>query len=108
MEQDNSHCYVAYFDCLGFECILDATNHDKKKIWAALQDKNHERFPLNQMILRAKFNPQRNPEIWSFWSDLDRTTLMEVAQESPQLMANLIREKGTCLYSLPKEKSVIV
>lgn len=108
MEQDKSQCYVAYFDCLGFECILNATSHDKKKIWAALQDKSHERFPLNQMILRAQANPQRSPEIWSFWSEIDLATLKEYAQECPQELANLIREKGNPLYKAVKDKQVIV
>lgn len=107
MEQDKSQCYVAYFDCLGFECILNATRHDKKKMWNALQDKPNERFPLNEMILRAKFNPQRSPEIWSFWSEIDLATLKEYAQEMPQQLADLIREKGTPLYTSPKQKQVI-
>lgn len=108
MEQDNSQCYVAYFDRLGFECILNATRHDKKKMWNTLQDKPNERFPLNEMILRAKFNPQRSPEIWSFWSEIDLATLKEYAQECPQELANLIREKGTPLYKAVKDKQVIV
>lgn len=107
MEEDNSQCYVAYFDCLGFECILNATRHDKKKMWNSLQDKPSERFPLNEMILRAKYNPQRSPEIWSFWSTVDLATLKELAAEQPQMLADLIREKGTPLYTMPKEKQVI-
>lgn len=104
---NQEHCYVAYFDCLGFECILDATNHDKKKIWNALQDKPHGRFPLNEMILRAQLNPQRSPEIWSFWSELGIETLRQYAKDMPQEMADLIREKGTPLFTSPKQKQVI-
>jgi hypothetical protein len=99
--------YVAYFDCLGFECILDYSNHDKKKIWNALQDKPNERFPLPQMMLRAQFNPQRSPEIWSFWSEIDLATLREYARDMPQQLADSIRENGTSLYTSPKQKQVI-
>lgn len=108
MEQDKSQCYVAYFDCLGFECILNATRHDKKAMWNALQDKSNERFPLPQMILRAQANPQRSPEIWSFWSEIDLATLKDYANEMPQELANLIREKGTPLFKTVKDKQVIV
>ena len=103
----NSRCYVAYFDCLGFECILDASKHDKKKIWNALQDKPHERFPLNEMILRAQFNPQRSPEIWSFWSEVDIETLRQYAKDIPQELADSIRNCGTLLFTSPKQNQVI-
>lgn len=107
MEIEHNQCYVAYFDCLGFECILNASKHEKKAMWNALKDKPAERFPLNEMMLRAKFNAQRSPEIWSFWSDIDLATLKEYAAEEPQQLANLIREKGTPLYTTHKERRVI-
>lgn len=105
--EERNQCFVAYFDCLGFECILNASRHEKKAMWNALQDKSNERFPLNEMILRAKFNSQRSPEIWSFWSTIDLESLKAYAAEEPQQLANLIREKGTALYTTIKERQVI-
>lgn len=102
-----SRVFIAYFDCLGFECILDATAHEHKSTWAALKDERHPRLPLPEMMLRAKFNPQRRPEIWMFNSEIDLETLKEYAKEEPQFLANLIREKGNPLYTTPKERQVI-
>lgn len=96
-------CYVAYFDCLGFECILDATAHDRKKTWNALQNKTTARFPLNELIIRARLNSQRSPEIWSFWSEIELDTLKKYATEMPQQFAALIRENGNPLYQLEKQ-----
>jgi hypothetical protein len=107
-QEEKSQCFVAYFDCLGFECILNASKHSRRATWNALQDKSNERFPLNEMILRAKYNPQRSPEIWSFWSTIDLDTLKEYAAKQPQQLANLIRERGTPLYTTLKQKQVIV
>lgn len=99
--------FIAYFDCLGFECILDATAHERKAIFSALKNEQQPRLPLPEMLLRAKFNPQRRPEIWMFNSEIDLETLKEYAKEEPQFLANLIREKGNPLYTTPKERSVI-
>lgn len=100
-------CYVAYFDCLGFECILNFSDYSKKAMWDSLQDKNYRRFPLNEMILRASLNPQRSPEIWSFWSDLNISVLRKYSKEIPQELADLIRKNGSALYTSVKEKRVI-
>lgn len=100
--------YIAYFDSLGFECILDLTDHDKRAMWDSLkgeQPKRLEAVPL--MIMRAKYNPQRFPEIWTFHSELDIDTLTKYSSNYPQELADLIREHGTKVYVTPKEKAVI-
>lgn len=107
MTKQTDTCYVAYFDCLGFECILNYTSHEKKRTWSALQDKVHPRFPLNEMMLRAQSNPQRSPEIWSFWSAIPLSELKELSLSDPQLLANTIRNVGTPLYTSIKNKQVI-
>ena len=100
--------YLAYFDTLGFECVLDLTSYDKKAMWAALSDKTiPNEIPLHQMILRAKFNPQRFPEIWTFQSELDLKDILCYTRDMPQAMADLIRENGTKVFATTKEKVVI-
>ena len=99
--------YLAYFDTLGFECVLDLTSHDKKAMWASLGDKPIPSIPLHQMIMRAKFNPQRFPEIWTFQSKLDLEDILCYTKDMPQAMADLIRENGTKVFTTPKEKTVI-
>jgi len=106
MEQQ-SNLYIAYFDSLGFECILDLTKHEKKAMWNVLSDKEPDKLPVHLMIMRAKANPQRFPEIWTFWSLIGRKELIELAEDEPQALADGIRNVGTKVFVTPKEKEVI-
>ena len=106
MQQDN--LLLAYFDSLGFECVVDLTELDKKAMWAALTDKPAtSKFPIGALIMRAKANPQRFPEIWTFWSSVDLETVIEYSKDSPQELADLIREKGKSVFVTHKSKEVI-
>ena len=103
-----ANLYLAYFDTLGFECVMDLTDYDKKAMWSALQDKKiKNEIPLHAMMMRARFNPQRFPEIWTFQSELDLVTLLRYTRDMPQEMANLIRENGSEVYVTPKQKEII-
>ena len=100
--------YLASFDTLGFECVMDLTSIDKRAMWASLGEKPiPNEIPLHQMIMRAKFNPQRFPEIWTFQSELDLEDILCYTKDMPQAMADLIRENGTKVFTTPKEKVVI-
>lgn len=108
MAKKKIRLYLAYFDSLGFESVMDLTEYDKRAMWNALQDKPVENeIPLHAMIMRAKFNPQRFPEIWTFQSELDLTTLLRYTRDMPQEMADLIRTNGTTVFVTPKQKEVI-
>lgn len=103
-----SNLYLASWDTLGFECVIDVTCYDKKAMWASLSDKKiPNEIPLHQMIMRAKMNPQRFPEIWTFQSELDLKTILRYTKDMPQEMADLIREHGTKVFVTPKQKAVI-
>ena len=100
--------YIAYWDCLGFECIMDLTAHDKRAMWDSLkglEPKRLEQVPM--MIMRAKANPQRRPEIWTFQSEVDLKTLTLYSNDMPQDLADLIREHGNKVFVTPKEKELI-
>jgi chemotaxis regulatin CheY-phosphate phosphatase CheZ len=101
--------FVAYFDCLGFECIIDATDYAQRQVWAALSQATPktDTFNLNAMVLRARFNPQRSPEIWMFDSELDQQELDDLAESQPQILADCIRKSGVSLYRTSREKRVI-
>jgi hypothetical protein len=100
--------YIAYWDSLGFECILDLNSYDKRAMWAALSGKSiPNEIPLHQMIMRAKANPQRFPEIWTFQSVVDISTLIKYSNDTPQELADLIREHGTKVFVTHREKEVI-
>lgn len=103
--------YITLFDSEGFESIIDITCDVHHRAEAALCDEEDPQKEIaaliNKMTLRARFNPQRSPEIWVFWSDIDEKTLYKSACENPQMMADLIRSKGVKLYGDAKTKRVI-
>jgi len=53
------------------------------------------------MTLRARANTQRHYEIYSIQTvdDIDRSTLERLFEDDPQAAAELIRDRGTKLYS---------
>lgn len=104
-----AHLYVAYWDTLGFEHIEDLTDYDQKATWALLSGKPPPtKLPVSLMIMRAKANPQRFPEIWTFQSELDKETIRQYSNDSPQALADTIREHGTKVFVTKREKEVIV
>ena len=103
------HLYIAHWDCLGFESIIDITEHNQQAIWAELkgeQPKRLQAVPL--MVMRAKSNPQRFPEVWSFSSEIDLDTLISFSKESPQELADLIRQRGVKVYVTQKSNKVVI
>ena len=103
--------YITLFDELGFESIIDITCDDAVRAEAVLYDKDDPQKEIIQLInklsLRARFNPHRSPEIWVFWSEVDEKTLFKSAEENPQAMADLIRNKGVNVFRSSKQKQVI-
>ena len=103
--------YLAYWDCLGFECIVDCTTWERQTLLNEIAGKEIKPAPVNlhAMTMRARFNPQRSPEIWSFTTNgsISENELKEIANDNPQQLVDLIRERGTCLYNSPKQKAVI-
>jgi hypothetical protein len=104
--EDKTQLYLAYFDSLGFECIICLSDIDKKKMWAALKGESYH-MPAYHLIMRAKANPQRFPEIWTFWSSVSTKELTALAEDEPQALADGIRNVGTKVFVTPKEKEVI-
>jgi len=103
-----ANLFIAYWDTLGFETVIDLTEHDRLAMWAELKGEQPKRLhvvPL--LIMRAKANPQRTPEIWTFQSEVDLETLLQYSKDSPQQLAALIREDGSKVFVTPREKEQI-
>lgn len=104
-----AHLYIAYWDCLGFESIVDLTDHDKKAMWAELKGEKPKRLEaVPYFIMRAKANPQRFPEVWTFQSEIDIDQLLQYSKDYPQALADAIRENGEKVFVTPRQKDVIV
>lgn len=103
---NKSRVYICMWDENGFEVLKDCTSWERDSLLNTLADKPLKPAPVNlqAMTMRARFNPQRNYEIWSFntTEDLDEEALWSIAEENPQALVDLIREKGKRLYSNAK------
>ena len=111
MTISKSRVYICYWDCNGFECIVDMTSWEKQSLLDTIAGKPLKSPPvsLKALTMRAKFNPQRNPEIWTFSTDYEMTedTLWRYADENSQALVDLIREKGKKIYGHAREEPVI-
>jgi hypothetical protein len=99
--------YLAYFDTLGFECVINLSAHEKRSMWTVLKGQEPSKLPLHPMLMRAKANPQRFPEIWTFWSGVGQAELARFAQEMPQEFADSIRSVGEKVFVTKREKELI-
>ena len=119
--------FIVSWDSTGLEACVDITdkvssseNFEKEKIFALL--KNPDAKPVNEaqrslnsiihgMMLRARFNPQRNYEIYilTATNGIEREDILDWFDASPQAAADRTREIGSKLYSDRKtQKAVIV
>lgn len=98
------------FDCLGFEAIVDLTDTLDQAVMAALMDEPGPKDPSFHIIMRAKANPQRFPEVYALTLDnsVPFEDFKELCMSEPQLMADTVRQSGVCLFKTAREKSVIV
>ena len=111
--------FVVMWDMNGLECLLNVSKiekeheqWEKENIWRILKEQNETvrpaPVPLNQMILRAKFNSQRHYEIYTFDSELSEQDIRETFEDSPQVMADAIRNVGYKFYSDRATKKAVI
>lgn len=94
----------------GLETLINITKNERENIISVLKDEPIQHTnPIQYMILRARFNPQRHYEIYVFDSVIDEEDIRSMFESSPQVIVNAIREIGHQLYSDRETKrSVIV
>lgn len=102
MTTSKSRVYICMWDENGFEVLKDCTSWERDSLLNTLADKPLKPAPVNlqAMTMRARFNPQRNYEIYTFNTieDFDEESLWKLADENPQALVDMIREKGKKLY----------
>lgn len=95
-----NHTFLASWDIYGLEFLLDVTLHEQENMIALLkEEKLRHRNPIQHLMLRAQFNPQRHYEIYSFQSEMDENTIREVFKITPQVIVDKIRQTGNKIYS---------
>lgn len=106
MTTSKSRVYICMWDENGFETLKDCTGWERETFLNTIAGKDLTPAPVNlqAMTMRARFNPQRAYEIWTFNTveELDEEALWEIANEHPQALVNMIREKGKQLYGNAK------
>jgi hypothetical protein len=102
--------YLAMWDMTGLECLINVSviqekheQWEKENIFRILQEKESSPapkiVPLNQLILRARFNSHRHYEIYTFDSALTEEDIKETFADDPQLIVDTIRNAGHEIYS---------
>ena len=95
--------FLLMWDCNGLETLQDISeyhpdNWDKNQLMGIMMGKKYNPAPIHrqitQMILRAKFNPQRNYEIYIQQADPEITAadFAKAFNDNPQFWADYIRE----------------
>jgi hypothetical protein len=110
-EYTKSRIFICYWDCDGFEWIADFNDWERKSLLDAIRGNELSSPPVNltAATMRARMNPQRDPEIWSFNTDygVDEETLNDIAKTNPQELVDMIRKNGKRLYGSVPHKRVI-
>jgi hypothetical protein len=104
--------FLAMWDCEGLECLFDITDMNHDMMVHKLQGKDFKApFNLSMLMMRARYNSQRQYEIYTFSveGELSVEEMKALFDNSPQYFVDLIREKGHKLYSdyTPTRKKVI-
>ena len=110
-----NHQVIVMWDCYGLECCVDITETQQKNMWQRLKGDlpTESGIPnLGHLALRAKYNPQRNYEIYTVEA-VDGITANDIEimfNNDPQSAADTIRRIGNCFYSnrVDNDQRVIV
>lgn len=106
----------------GLECILDVNEYlhkyeewTKRETWRVLTETQRvddpvPANPLRTLILRARVNSQRQYEIYTIeTTGLSKEDLEHCFSDTPQIIVDLIREKGVKVYSdRIKEEDIVI
>ena len=101
---DNSTLFVLSWDQLGLEAVVNVTDIEKEILWNTLQDKkgtNKIGQTVTQLMLRARYNPQRHYEIYSITvaEGITEEDIRTMFENDPQGSAELVRERGKKIFS---------
>ena len=93
-----NHQFVVMWDCNGLEVVADITEDEQTRVWAALKGQEvQSRLPnINHLMLRARYNSQRNYEIYvvEATEGITAKDIEDMFEASPQAGADTIRRLG--------------
>lgn len=108
-----SQKWVALFDCKGVDVLIPCDSMMTEEVMEWMSGKKFKSalgLHVGMAIVRARANPQRFPEVWVYDTkeDLTEEVMRKMWDETPQVLADLVRGMGKCLFKTPREVSVIV
>lgn len=103
---NDSNLFLLSWDMTGLEAVVNITMIEKGHVWEVLKNGANAKKPdlnhiVNSILLRARYNQQRHYEVYTVWIDssMDEDSIREMFDTDPQVSADLIRERGTKVYS---------
>jgi hypothetical protein len=93
--------YAVMWDCYGLESVAEVPD-PALATFAVLKDQKPPESPnINMWSLRARFNPQRNYEIYVITTtpEIEQEDIVSMFEADPQTAADTIRRLGTKFYS---------
>ena len=101
---NEGNIFLLSWDMNGLEAVINITDIEKQSMWETLQDlkpTNRLSSVVNQIMMRARYNSQRHYEVYTVRVDDSITAedLRAMFEDNPQQAADLIRARGTKLYS---------
>lgn len=112
-----TNAYLFMWNQFGIEAIVPITQYEnqyKLDMWEIIKGNEPGKNPLDDimsmMLLRARFNPDRNYEIYAIDCDEDITEeyWASLWDNNPQIAADLIREKGVCFHGNSRHRRTVV
>lgn len=104
--------FLISWDTRGIEAIVPIGDMRSENIAAKLsggKEPHNIGSIYNMLTMRARFNPQRSPQIWGINVDdsITEETLRSIADTTPQVIVDLVKEKGVMFYGDKMQESVI-
>ena len=109
----NEHQFLVVWDCNGLEYLADITADQQRVVWDKLKGVDSPRHSYanpQHLILRAKCNPQRHYEIYTFNAveGITEDDIRGMFKHSPQTAADTIRKVGHCMHSDRAQQEVAI
>ena len=96
--------WLVLFDSEGLDTLVPWGDLAQDRMMQTLSGGNikgeNPQHIVSRMMLRARFNEQRFPEVWTYQTeeDVDYLEMRSLWEANPQYMADLIRGKGEQLF----------
>jgi hypothetical protein len=113
-EESISRCFLVSWCSEGLEAVMDITDLEQRAMIDILKTgrpKININHYVQMMMMRARANPQRHYEIYTFNATYEITSadIDDYFKSNPQMAADRIREIGTKIFSdRATEKKVVI